>query len=125
VPGHADGQEPLIYLVSSAQAVATARIPFVFTNGHATMAITEFYDDLSKIDQVDWAVMCSQYWLDSDRYPDRKRRRQAEFLIYEKLPFEQILGIAVINVGIQQKVQEILCNAKIKVAVQVMRNWYY
>jgi hypothetical protein len=34
VPGYTEGQAPLVYLVSSAQAVGAAGVPFVFSDGY-------------------------------------------------------------------------------------------
>ena len=36
VIGYAEGQKPILHLVSSAEAVQKAKIPFAFTDGHAT-----------------------------------------------------------------------------------------
>ncbi len=53
VPGYDEGQEPFIYLVSSAQVVAAAGILFVFSDGHWIAAFTDWYDDLSQLDKAD------------------------------------------------------------------------
>lgn len=125
VPNHAEGQASLIYVVSSAQAVANAGIPFTFTDGHATMAFTEFFDDLSKLSRVDWSVVNGQYWNDTAEYPDRKRRRQAEFLVYSGLAWSLVDEIATFNAGIQQEVMDIIEPMKHQPAVNVRRDWYY
>ncbi|UTW68357.1 DUF4433 domain-containing protein [Anaerobacillus sp. HL2] len=44
---------------------------------------------------MDWDVMESKYWFDTDDDPDRKRRRQAEFLVLRHFPLELVLGIGV------------------------------
>jgi hypothetical protein len=55
VPGYDDGQEPLIYLVSTAQAVAKSGSGWVFSDGHGIAAFTHWYDDLGALDKVDLA----------------------------------------------------------------------
>jgi len=65
VDGYEEGQDPLIHLVTTAQAVDTGGCGWVFTDGHATMGYTEFFDDLTALDEVDWGVMGSRYWYDS------------------------------------------------------------
>lgn len=82
-----EGQEPIIYLVSDAQRIASSATRFVFTDGHAIMALSEFYDDLAHLDRVDWSVMKPRMWNDTDRTPDRKRRRQAGFLVHRFFPW--------------------------------------
>ncbi len=86
VEGYEQGQAPVIYLGSKVEAVIAAGLPFVFTDGHAAMDLTDFYDDLANLGQIDWPLMSATYWLDNEEYPDRKRRRQAEFLIHQFAP---------------------------------------
>lgn len=38
--------------------------------------------DLSDLDKIDWDVMGSDYWNDTNEDMNRKARRQAEFLVY-------------------------------------------
>ena len=40
VEGYGEGQDPLIYLVSSAQAIETAGIKFVYSDGHGLASNT-------------------------------------------------------------------------------------
>jgi hypothetical protein len=82
VPGYAEGQEPLVYLVSTAQAVAASGGGFVFTDGHGVKAFTKWFDDLSHLGEVDWNVVGQRYWTDLADDNDRMRRKQAEFLAY-------------------------------------------
>ena len=66
VPGYEEGQEPLVYLVSTAQAVEEAGLSFAFTDGHAIMRLSEQYFDLSNLDKLSWGVINGTYWFDSD-----------------------------------------------------------
>lgn len=43
--------------------------------------------------------------------PDRKRRKQAEFLIYKSLPFEALIAIATYSNGTKQSVENYLTAA--------------
>ncbi len=117
VEGIAGTQSDIIYLVTNINEIAESEREFVFTDGHAIMSLTDFYNDLAYLDEVDWPVMESMYWNDSDRFPDRKRRRQAEFLVYESVPLNLFLGIGVRNERIKVIVEEMLkeCNANLKV----------
>ncbi len=57
VEGYEQGQTPLIYMVTKAQTVNNSGSEWVFTDGHATMAFSEFFDDLKDLDEDsgDWA----------------------------------------------------------------------
>lgn len=119
------GQTPLVYLVSTATHIQQAKQQFVFTDGHPTVAFTQFYTELADLTHVDWPLMRAQYWNDTPQDPDRKRRRQAEFLVYNQVSLSTLIGIGLINERIQQHVEELLAAQPIKLPVRVRRNWYY
>lgn len=127
VDGYEGGQSEVVHLVSSVEAVDEEDdLPWVFTDGHAEMApLTEFYDGLDDLDQVDWKVMESRYWNDTDDDPDRKRRRQAEFLVHTFFPWKLVASIGVYRQETLERVQEILSKAKYKPDVHIKRAWYY
>ncbi len=126
VVGYDQGQTPVIYLVSSAEAVEAAELPFVGADGHAVMEYTGFFDDLYFLEYViDWEIMEATFWADTDEDGDRKRRRQAEFLVHNFFPWRLITEIGVINSQIQTQVREILQNYNYKPPVKVYPNWYY
>ncbi len=97
VPGYSEGQEPIIYLVSNIGKFIASGGQFVFTDGHAIMDITRFYEDPKDIDQIDWSIMRNRMWKDTQSDGDRSRRRQAEFLAYDFFCLEDIIEIGVIN----------------------------
>ena len=56
---------------------------------------------------------------------DRKRRRQAKFLVHDFFPWELVTRIGVINNGMAEQVTEILQGAAHRPTVVVERSWYY
>ncbi len=108
-----------------AQTVNNSSSEWVFTDGHATMVVTEFFDDLENLDKIDWEVMGSKYWNDTRTLPDRKRKRQAEFLIKDFCPWVLFSKIGVINPRIEYRVKRIIENNRHQPIVQIHRNWYY
>lgn len=125
VPGYTEGQRPVIHLVSSAQAVQEAGLSFVFTDGHGIMDISNFYDDLGQLHQVDWQIMQERIWRDTVADPDRSRRRQAEFLVHGFVPLELIFHIGVSGTGIKTQTELILSNAASRPRVEIRTDWYY
>lgn len=90
------------------------------------MRYSEFFDDLDKLYEViDWELMGSKYWFDTEDDPNRKCRRQAEFLVYECCPWRHIREIGVINGPYQDLVLQILGNVDHQPPVEVYSNWYY
>lgn len=87
VQTYTEGQKPILHLVSSAEVVQEAGLAFTFTDGHAEMDISTFFTDLNDLEKIDWDIMQSRYWYDTLKDGDRKRRRQAEFLVHSFFPW--------------------------------------
>ncbi len=127
VTGYNEGQEPLIYLVTTAQAVQASGAQFVFSDGHGIARFTKWFDNLADLDKVDWSMVFQQYWSDNLDDPDRQRRKQAEFLVHRFCAWSLIQEIAVINDDMKQRVQAILGQfaADQRPLVSIRRAWYY
>lgn len=125
VAGHTGGQTPIIHLVTDVQKISKVGLEYVFTDGHGKMEFSDFYNDLDRLDQVDWEIMKARYWRDTDVDPDCKRRRQAEFLFKDFCPWALISEIGVINSSLCSRVQMVFENLEHKPVVSVRPNWYY
>ena len=90
VEGYKGNQETIIYLVTTCQEIERRDMEFVFSDGHGIAAFTSWFDQLSDLDQVDWQMVYQRYWSDTDADPDRQRRKQAEFLVYQSCPWDAI-----------------------------------
>ncbi|HVK56166.1 MAG TPA: DUF4433 domain-containing protein [Burkholderiales bacterium] len=121
---HADfneGQNEIVHLVSTIQTVVTSGREWVFTDIHADLDYARHFHDLSELDQVDWSVMPLQLW----RGEETKRKRQAEFLIWDWAPWECVTHIGVKTNDVALKVQAMLAAANHKPQVRIKPNWYY
>jgi hypothetical protein len=127
VVGYTDGQEPLIYLVSTAQAVKKGGVGFVFTDGHDIVAWTEWYADLRDLKKVDGDMVGQRYWTDTADDPHRQWRKQAEFLVHRFCPWELVHEIGVIDEDRKKQVEGLLAehDPAHKPVVEVRRDWYY
>ncbi|MBI5308058.1 MAG: DUF4433 domain-containing protein [Planctomycetes bacterium] len=127
VPGYSAGQEPLIYLVSTAQKIQEYGTQFVFSDGHGLASFTQWFDDLGELDKVDWNMVYERYWKDEVDDSDRQRRKQAEFLVHRFCDWSLIQGIAVIDIRMEGRVKDILSefSEEIQRTVRVQRDWYY
>lgn len=117
--------DEIVYLVTGVESVKAAGCSFVFTDGHAIMSFTEFYDDPADLDKVDWPLMRARMWHDTADDPDRKRRRQAEFLVHRLVPWEAILEIGVINDTMRTHVLQLLQKTDNPPVVRLRPDWYY
>ncbi|MDR3626810.1 MAG: DUF4433 domain-containing protein [Ignavibacteriaceae bacterium] len=125
VQGFQGTQNDIIYLVSSVQEIKASKIPYVFTDGHAYVEISQFYNTENDLRFVDWVIMGATYWNNTVNDNDRSRRRMAEFLVYQFVPITCIFGIVVIDDIMETTVNEIQrkCNTNIKTYVKP--KWYY
>lgn len=118
-------QTRIVHLVATAQHVAQLKAGFCFTDGHAVMALTEYFDDLGDLKAIDWALMKNRYWFDTDKDPDRKRRRQAEFLAKDFVPWSAITEVGVHNTLRKDEVEAIFSGLEHQPPVKVRAGWYY
>ena len=119
------GQRPLVYLVATAEDVHRAGLGWVFTDGHAVIAFTSFFNDLTDLARLDWTTIHARQWADTIQDPDRKRRKQAEFLVHRFFPWRLVRGIVVMDPQMATQVRQILTDAGATTAVHAQPAWYY
>jgi hypothetical protein len=76
---------------------------------------------------VDWDLVGARYWADRPEDNDRKRRKQAEFLVWEHVPWSAVAGIAVLNDAMKTRVEAAMAPYPIAAGTKVVvkRDWYY
>jgi len=125
VEGYREGQAPLIYAVSTVQAIISARLGFVFSDGHGIAFFTKWFDNVSKLVEVDWDMVYADYWADNVDDMDRQRRKQAEFLVHRFCPWDVVTRIAVLNSAVRRRVDTILADHGVTTPTEVHASWYY
>ncbi len=118
-------QNDIIFFAAHTETVAKEGLPFAFTDRHAVVSYAKFYNKLDELKNLDWETIKLRYWADTPDDPARKEKKQAEFLIHKKLPWELIHGIAVINRDVSSHVENILNAQKHKPVIKVKQEWYY
>jgi hypothetical protein len=127
VPDYDEGQEPIVYLVSSAQAVEASGTRFIFSDGHGIAALTQWFDDLTHLNRVDWQAVNARMWRDTNEDMDLQRRKQAEFLVHLRCDWSLIEEIAVFDETMRSRVEAILAQhpASLRRPVRARPDWYY
>jgi|LauGreDrversion4_2_1035121.scaffolds.fasta_scaffold280555_2 hypothetical protein len=127
-------QEDMIYFVSYVENFTND--DFIFCDHHPIMQPTvAWYNNLSDLNQLDWDIFFerprlgeyAQFWQDrSDnvRWANRKSKRQAEFLIYNKVDLTNIVGFAVMNEKIKQKLGVLCTEFGIGLPTVIKKEWY-
>lgn len=88
--------------------------------------VSGIYNAEEGFSSIDWNMVKSKRWNDTEADPDCKRRKQAEFLIYQTVPVEAILGIGALNEKGKQTVDSYLEKFNIKdINVLIKPEYYY
>ncbi len=117
--------ETIIYLVTSFPEVKNTGNRFVFTDGHAYHLMSQFYNCENDFKEVDWDTVKLVKWNDTEDDPDRKRRKQAEFLVYRELPSSSIIAVIVYNDDAKSTVLTKFAEHGFTCNIIINQNWYY
>jgi hypothetical protein len=125
VPGYDGGQANVVHLVASAESLVASGLGCVHTEGHAAMQPIVFHPGCDGFPRLDWPLIRSGSWGNTPDDGDRKRRKQAEFLVHGSVPWTAISHVGVIDATIAGRVSTLLATAEHRPEVVVQRHWYY
>lgn len=83
----------IVMFAARLRALAERGIGYVFTDSHALVVTRRFFDDLVRLDQIDWPLIQSGNFQRDPDDPGKLERYQAEALIHRYLPIEALAGI--------------------------------
>ena len=117
------GQNPIVHLEASLyETIAWAEQNgkrWAFTTSNAGSLFFEDYADLEQLDKIDWAVVVANNW------QGRQDKKQAEFLVEYKLPWNLITRIGVKSNETRQLVLEAMEGSTHRPPVETRPAWYY
>ena len=117
--------EDIVYLVTDFEQIKKAKVQYVFFDGHGYHGFSTCYNQEKHLNEVPWNDVNAKYWLDTEEDPDKKRRKQAELLVYDELSIEAVTKIGVYNNAARERVMAELKKAKLDIQVQIFREGYY
>lgn len=120
------GQNPILHLEFDLHALIRWAerhgIRWAFTReSAATLYVADFYYDLADLDKLNWAAIRTSNWQDSII----REQKQAEFLVYNYVPWEAVEAVGVINETMLAKLQDLLKGTTHIPDVKVVPQWYY
>jgi len=118
-------KEEIIIFVSSLYRLRENGIPFVFTNQHAYAVDTEFFDDTTHLDQIDWKLLCDGDFKTDDESPGKPLRYQAEALIHHFMPLEALSGIACSGETVRRRLEFLIAERGLSINVRVAPKFYF
>ncbi|WP_317382562.1 DUF4433 domain-containing protein [Megasphaera stantonii] len=111
VETYSGSQEQIIYLITNVQNVIERNYNYIFTDKHAIVQYAKQFNDARDLEMaIDWEIMRANYWANTEDDGERKSRRQAEFLIYSHVDFNDIQQIVVYNEDMGNFVKRTLMN---------------
>jgi len=118
-------QDEIIYMVTSFEKVKEMGVPYVFYDGHGYHHLSQLFNSEEGLSHVDWNTVNATKWNDTEEDPDRKRRKQAEFLLFRALPLDAIIAFATYSDSSKKQVENIVNNAHTSIATIVKPEWFY
>lgn len=115
----------ILILVSSLRRLRKMGQSFIFTDQHAYTPMANFYDDLDRLDQIDWTILQnSDFKKDLDDL-GKPARYQAEALIHGVMPVGHLAGIACCDAANVKTVHAQLAAREITLNVAARPGWYF
>lgn len=127
VPTFQGEERDVVYFVAHVERVIKREAKWCFTDGHAAEGITQFADDPAQLSIVNQQIIESWSWKDTLADPDRKRKKQAEFLVHDRFPWSWVESIGVMDGQMAERVRAIITSgsAAHHPIVTSQPKWYY
>lgn len=117
------GQAPIVHLEADLRETVAwaegAGLRWAFTLSNAGSFYFEDRSDLAHLDQVDWNAVQARMWAAC------RERKQAEFLVEERFPWELVRRIGVRTVQVASEVQRLCSGTEPRLRVEHLPGWYY
>ena len=117
--------EDIVILVASLRDLARKGFKYVFTNQHAYPVMAEYYNDLARLDRVDWPLLQSRRFKHDPDDPAKKERYQAEALIWQHVPVDALLGMCCYTKAVGLQLQAELKSRSLTLRTLVQTGWYF
>jgi hypothetical protein len=117
--------DEIIIFVSSLYRLAKKDIRFVFTNQHAYPQMADYFTDLAKLHELDWAILQNRDFKHDPDDPGKKERYQAEALVWKRVPLDALMGVCCHTDQVKQQIEIQLQQRALTLATNVQRNWYF
>jgi len=119
------GQGPIVHLVADLRSTVSwansEQHPWAFSDRNAADAMAEFFTSLRDLARIDWRAVNQRDFRD----PRIKEGKQAEFLVYEVLPWTLVEHVGVQSEATRKRVLEALRGSEHSPSVQVEPSWYF
>jgi len=119
------GQEAIIHLVANLQKTIDwaqeNNVRWAFTSSNAGSNYFDDFSDINELKKLDWDAINARHWSDC------RDKKQAEFLVEKKMPWELFENVGVCSFEWLSEVNDVLAKSynNHKPIVRECREWYY
>lgn len=124
VPEYTEGQDPIVYLVTSVERLIELGLAPVFTDRNPALAVAEMSTDLSSLDDL-WELMEATWWNNTPEDPERRERRMAECLVHQRVPWEAFAGVVTRTEARRTEAEGLLASVGVSTTVESRAEWYF
>ncbi len=130
VKNYAENQENIVYLVTNAEKIAKANLQYVFTNRHAVLKHSQYFNNILDLPNLYWDVIdeidYNEWKCKNQDTPEfNKEKKQAEFLVYQYFPILLADGFAVANDKIKDFIVIELAKQSLNIPVYVVPKMFF
>lgn len=120
------GQDPIVHLEADMRETVTwadsRDLRWAFTLSNAGSKHFEDRSRLEHLDKVDWNAVSARYW---GGEPETRARKQAEFLVEKRFPWNLVRRIGVRTAETAKCVEVAIRGATRRPSVEIKPDWYY
>jgi len=115
----------IVILVSSLFRLRELGLLFMFTDGHAYPVTANYFNDLTKLNAVDWSLLQRRDFRRDPDDPRKVERYQAEALVHKHVPVHALLGVVCYTEQVREELQEETTRLGLPLAVYCRPQWYF
>lgn len=125
VPSAVGTQQDILHLVLDAESLMGAGLACVHTDGNAASQPLRFFSGVADVGSLRWDVIQSWSWKDTPDDNDRKRSKQAEFLVHDAVPWAHVQMIGAMTEATREHAIAAMASAAHRPPVTLQTKWYY
>lgn len=118
-------QSDVVYICCKLEDIIANCREWFYTDGHVIPSITLYFNNLADLDKIDWDIVFERYWRDNEDDYDRKRRKQAEFLVKTHVPVECIGEIVVYDDNSRRIIETLKNRLRLHLPIKINQDYYY
>ena len=117
--------DEIVILVSNLYKVQAMGLPFVFTDGHAYYAWSNFYTNLADLGKIDWPILQARDFRRDPNDPAKFERYQAEALVHKHCPIQALEGMVCYTENTKALLDNWLRERNLNMSVYARTGWYF